>query len=175
MFIDPDKAQERLDSEDNLANRFGKKEEVKILEIPLRQPGKDRPNLSIEERTEIATRAMLGENQTKLAQEFGTTQENVSQIKNRKGHSHSGIDEDQVEKSLGNVRDKALDRLMSSLGLLTDDKLSGCSAKDLSVIAANMGRVVDKTLPKSESSDRVNFIVFAPELKQEKSFNVIEI
>lgn len=175
MFLDPEKARARLESEDNLANRFKKKEEKppEIQEVTLHRPGKDRPNLTREERTEIATRAKLGENQQRLADEFGTTQENVSQIKNRKNQKN--IDEDKVESTITQVRDKALDRLMSSLGLLTDDKLSGCSAKDLSVIAANMGRVVDKTLPKSDSPDKINLIIFSPELRQEKSFKVVEV
>jgi hypothetical protein len=64
---------------------------------------------------------------------------------------------------------------MASLGLLTDDKLTGCSAKDLSTIASNMGRVVEKIQDKVETPDNINFIIYSPELKQERAFKTIEV
>jgi len=80
-----------------------------------------------------------------------------------------------IEQTIVEVKDRALDRLMHTLGLLTDDKLSGCSAKDLSVIASNMGRVVERTSPKEERPDGLTFIIYAPELKQERAYDVVEI
>lgn len=173
MYISEDSARARLESENNLANRFGNRNAPpQVQEEALKQPGKDRSNLTVEERTEIATRARLGENQEELGKEFGVTQENVSQIKNGKV---KGVDEDKVNAEIAKVRDKALDRLMTSLGLITDDKLSGCNARDLSTIAANMGRVVEKTMPKVESNDRVNIIIYSPEIKDERTFKTLEI
>lgn len=171
MFLTDEQAKERLNSEKNLANRFSSNRQVTIEEREILRPGKNRENLKEEVRDEIATRARLGEKGTSLAKEFGVTQGEVSAIKTGK----VPIDEEKVGKTISEVRDRALDRLMSSLGLLTDDKLSGCSAKDLSVIASNMGRVVEKTFPRSEGSDKINLIIYAPELRQEKSYNVIEV
>lgn len=175
MLLTEEQAEERLNSENNLANRFGNSSRApQVLEKVIKIPGKDKgsSNLSIEERTEIATRARLGESQGKLAKEFNVTQPNISSIERGKT---KGIDEEQVEGTINKVRDKALDRLMTSLGFLTDDKLSGCSAKDLATIASNMGRVVEKTMPRAEAPDKINLIIYTPELKSEKSFNVIEI
>jgi hypothetical protein len=64
---------------------------------------------------------------------------------------------------------------MTTLGLITDDKLSGCSAKDLSVIASNMGRVVEKTLPKAEAPDRLTLIVYSPQVRSENSYASVDV
>lgn len=194
MFLTVKQAEERLNSEKNLASRFNKNNDnnndnfgraikqpietyensqvVSISEKTIHLPGKIGINLSEEIRTQIAIRARAGESQPSLAREFGVTQANISSIE--RGNT-KGINEDQVKKTIDSARDLALERLMQSLGLLTEDKLSGCSAKDLSVIASNMGRVVEKINPKTEQPDNINFIIYAPELKQEKSYKTIEI
>ena len=171
MFLTDEQARARLDSEKNLANKF-KSSIVTVDERTIKLPGKNKINLTSNVRTEIAIRSRLGESREELAEEKSISPITVTNIK--KGHT-KGIDEKKVESAIAEVRDKALDRLMASLGLLSDDKLTGCSAKDLSVIASNMGRVVEKTHPKSEAPDNINFIIYAPELKQEKSYEVIEI
>lgn len=186
MFLTNEQAEVRLNSEKNLANRFARgndkkvpekvteitQAEVIITEKVIHLPGKNGINLSEEVRTEIATRARLGESQTNLASEFNITQANVSSIE--RGRT-KGIDEVKVEETTNRARDLALERLMQSLGLLTEDKLSGCSAKDLSVIASNMGRVVEKINPKTVQADNINFIIYAPELKQERAYETVEI
>lgn len=201
MLLTNKQANERLNSEKNLALRFKKdnnssfQNEVKpssiisevkplisevkpspiisIDERTILSPGKNRINLTESERTEIAIRARSGsESQTQIARAMDV---NVLTVGNIHHGKVKGIDEEKVEKVINQVKDRALDRLMQSLGLLTDDKLSGCSAKDLSVIASNMGRVVEKIQTKVETPDNINFIIYAPELKQEKSFDVVEI
>jgi hypothetical protein len=180
MFLNEKQAEERLGSEKNLARApFLKREQEvtpqvseRVIERVIPLPGKNRINLTKEERTEIATRARLGESQKALMREFEVNQQTVSNITNGKV---KGIDKDKIEQTIVEVKDRALDRLMHTLGLLTDDKLSGCSAKDLSVIASNMGRVVERTSPKEERPDGLTFIIYAPELKQERAYDVVEI
>ena len=182
MFLSEKQALARLDSEKNLANRFGKKE-VKILEeekpqviltekvIPL--PGKNRINLTKDERTEIAILSRAGtDTNRELARAFNIEEQTVSLIKNAKT---KGINEEKVEETINIAKDRALDRLMASLNLLTNDKLSGCNAKDLSVIASNMGRVVEKIQTRTEAPDNINFIIYSPELKQERAYETVEI
>jgi transcriptional regulator with XRE-family HTH domain len=187
MLLTEDQAQERLNSSNNLANRFSngkvveveesengtESEEIRIQEILLKRPKRTGvAGLSVEQRDEIALRARAGEHQSSLAEEFGISQPNVSYIESGKT---KGISEDKVNKQVAAVQDKALQRLMSALNLLDEDKLSGCSAKDLSTIASNMGRVVEKTLPKTPETDRINLVIYAPELKPEKSYKTVEI
>jgi hypothetical protein len=182
MFLNEQKARARLESEKNLANRFSasgfsvveKKLEPQIVEKEIKLPGniESRGNLTKEDRTVIAIRSRTGENQKSLAREFGVTQANVGVIERGKTQ---GIDEEKVNKVINEVKDRALNRLMASLGLLDDDKLSGCSAKDLSIIASNMGRVVEKVSPKTDAPDNINFIIYSPELKKEKAYEVVEV
>lgn len=189
MFISEEQATRRLNHESNLANLLRRAPQVpteeqtetqneafipEIVEETINAPGRTvgKKSLTPDTLTEIAIRARLGERQQTLANEYGITQEHVSQIKNGKAKS---VNEESVGVAIKEVRDIALERLMKSLNLLTDDKLSGCSAKDLSVIASNMGRVVEKTLPKSELADQINLVIYAPEMRQEKAYPVIEI
>lgn len=179
MFLNNTQVEERLKSEKNLANASwlpcnakSPETQVTITEKTIHSPGKNGVNLSKEERTEIAIQSRLGESQVAIARDHGITQANVSSIERGKT---KGIDEKKVEGVISSVKDRALDRLMTSLGLLSDDKLSGCSAKDLSVIASNMGRVVEKITPKETAPDNINFIIYSPELKQERAYDVIEI
>jgi hypothetical protein len=197
MFLSEEQVRARLSSEKNLANRFKQSQEIsrtperispaiaseepdrvteepdyQVTEKSILLSGKNRINLTKDERTEIAIRSRTGEDQINIARAHGITQAAVSYIERKKVQ---GIDEKRVEEITGVVRDRALERLMASLGLLTDDKLSGCSAKDLSLIASNMGRVVEKIAPPSVAENQINFIIYSPELKQERAFKTIEI
>jgi hypothetical protein len=179
MFLSEEQAEKRLNSERNLANKFSRSEdkvltpEVQVIEKVISLPGKNRINLTKEERTEIAIETRSGSlSQVESARAHGVEVLTVNNIHSGKT---KGINEEKVEEVINTVRDRALDRLMASLGLLTDDKLSGCSAKDLSVIASNMGRVVEKTTPKTEVPDNINFIIYTPELKQERAYETIEV
>ena len=149
------------------------KPEVIITEKVISLPGKNRINLTKEERTNIAIDARSGANsQTNIARANNLQLLTVNNIASGKT---KGIDEERVTRVIGEAKDLALSRLMSSLGLLTDDKLSGCSAKDLSTIASNMGRVVEKIQDKVQAPDNINFIIYAPELKQERAYDRVEV
>jgi|SRR5215831_350697 len=145
-------------------------EQVEHRSIP--RTGRRGPWLSVEERTEIAIDAKIsGRKQETIAQEHGISRQAVAQI-----HAGLGLrDESEVAHAIEIARNKALDRLMASLGLLTDDKLSGCKATDLANIAANMSRVVEKTMPDKDRQGNINLIVYTPEIRSEKSFEVVEI
>lgn len=173
MFLTEEQAAERLNSEKNLARRFSKAPEIieeRTIHLPGKKPGSS--NLSVETRTEIAIETRLGKNQAEVAAERGLAVPTVQKIESGKTQ---GIDEENVAEVITSVRDRALDRLMHSLGLLSDDKLSGCSAKDLSVIASNMGRVVEKITPKETAPDHISFIIYSPELKKESAFKTLEV
>jgi hypothetical protein len=201
MFITEERARERLRSPANLANRFNigndkaireesiyvQKEisqEKESSETPgclraesiqhkeIGRTGRRGPWLSVEERTEIAIEAKLGEkSQTEIAQEHGISRQGVAEI-------NAGVgarDKNAVDEALETARNKALDRLMTTLGLITNDKLSALNAKDLSNIASNMAKVVEKTIPDADRNAAINLVIYSPELRSEKAFNSIEI
>jgi hypothetical protein len=171
MILNDEQVKARLGHEKNLANRFAKRE-IQELIVPRSGPRANVPNLTEEESTEIAIRSRLGEGYKVLSEEFDISAQQVGKIKRAEsGRVNNAI----ADEALGKVKDMALDRLMSSLGLLSNDKLSGCSAKELSVIASNMGRVVEKTTPKQVEDERINLIIYAPQLKREDSYRTIEV
>jgi len=81
-----------------------------------------------------------------------------------------------LDESLSIVRDKAMDRLLSSLNLLDDDKIKKSSAKDIAGITANMAKTMAMTLPK-ESAVQVNaqLIVYAPTQVNESHFDIVDV
>ena len=184
MILADEKALERLNSENNLANRFArsvkaargadnvKYKHTHYLPTYRRGHAESKDNLPVETRNEIAIRARSGmETQEEIAADYGISQQNVSAIATGKTSSEPEV----VGKALDKIRDKALDRLLASLGFLTDDKLSGCDAKDLSQIAANVSRVVEKTTPKVDEGSKVQVVVYAPQVRQEEKYKIIEV
>jgi transcriptional regulator with XRE-family HTH domain len=168
MIISEEEARRRQESPDNLANRFNIHHER--IEHAGRKPGQK--NLPIETKDEIALRSRIGEKQAILANEFNVSQNEISEIE--RGNIKS-INEAKVERQLGEVRDLALEKVMLSLGLITADKLSGCSAPELAHISNNLGNVVSRTIPNANQQTSVNLIVYSPEPRKESSFKVIEI
>lgn len=173
MFKTEEQINERLKSERNLVNRFGKVEESKIEIIPLGQPGnKEKPKLDIETKTEIAFRARAGEKQKDLAEEFGVSQSAIGEIE----QGRTRVNEVEVEKRLNQVQDVAMNKLLESLGYISSEKLDKCKATDLSSIAANMSKVVSNVRTKNDQTGPiVNVNVYAPELRNERTFKTIEV
>ena len=117
-------------------------------------------------------RARLGERQTSLAKEFGVSQSAVGEIE----QGRTKVNEVAIEEKMNTIADKAMDKLLTSLGYMTDDKLDKCKATDLSSIAANMSKVVGNVRGKdSNNGIQVNVQVFAPELRHEGNFKTIEV
>jgi hypothetical protein len=170
MNITQEQAIKRLENPKNLANRFGNK----ITHVPIQRPGRAEGSfgLTTEQRSEIAIRSRLGETQTSLAEEFKTTQQNVSQIERGVGGQ---ISEARVQDALDAARDKALQKLMLSLGLITEDKLQDLNATALSTVARNMATVVERSMPKEDRNSRINLVLYAPELRKESGFKIVEI
>jgi predicted transcriptional regulator len=151
-----------------------------VIHRQLKSAGRCGPRLSTEERTGIAIEAAISEfgfdgrkkTQKEIAAEHGITQVAVAKIKNGTGGT---VDNSAIEDALEIARNKALDRLMTSLGLITDDKISALNAKDISLFAANMARVVEKTIPDRDRQQNINLVVYAPELRNEKAYETVEI
>lgn len=171
MLLSNNQAEQRLGSPRNLANRFGSSAPTFIT---VHRPGRkaDTPNMDKIKQNEIALRSRLGEKQGALAQEFNTTQARVSQLERGKSNS---LDEEKLHEQLSKARDVAVDKLLTSMGLITSEKLNKENAQGLSRIAANMARVVEKTLPKESSDNNVQVIVYCPEQRSESSFKIVEV
>lgn len=173
MFKTEEQINERLNSERNLVNRFGKTEPVVLDIIPLGQPGnKEKPKLDQETKNEIAFRARAGETQVSLAEEFNVSQSAIGEIE----QGRTKVNEAEVNRRLDAVQDVAMNKLLESLGYMTTDKLDKCKATDLSSIAANMSKVVSNVRNKTDQNGPIVQVqIFAPELRNEKTYKTIEV
>lgn len=178
MFKTEEQIKERLSSEKNLVNRFGRQEPTvpaleNIVITPLGNPGnKEKPKLDQDSKDEIAFRARAGEKQKDLAEEFGVSQSAIGEIE----QGRTKVNEAEVNRRLDAVQDVAMNKLLESLGYMTTDKLDKCKATDLSSIAANMSKVVSNVRTKNNDSGPVVQVqIFAPELRNEKTYKTIEV
>lgn len=177
MFKTEEQIEARLKSSRNLVNRFGRSSSVPEVEsvtvIPLGNPGNvQKPKLDQETKDEIAFRARAGERQTSLASEFGVSQSAIGEIE----QGRTKVNEVAVQSRLDQVQDVAMTKLLESLGYMTTDKLDKAKATDLSSIAANMSKVVSNVRVKNDQSGPVvNVNVYAPELRNERTFKTIEV
>lgn len=81
----------------------------------------------------------------------------------------------QIENIIGTAQEKAAEKLVQALGLITPEKMEGTKARDLSGIAADMSRILEKTSPKSNSFAGANIVIYAPNQRKEESYDVIEL
>lgn len=79
------------------------------------------------------------------------------------------------QKALDKIQELALDKMMYALGLMTPDKFQNASLKELSIVTANMARLVESTSPNGDSDTRVQLVIYAPEVKNEKSYKIMDV
>jgi hypothetical protein len=82
-----------------------------------------------------------------------------------------------VDKVKIAISNKARGRLIQAIDSLTNDKISGAKAKEIASIAKDMSAVV-KNLERETEADnlaKVQFVFFAPKVKSEAYFPIIEV
>jgi len=163
MILDQEEARRRLNSPRNLLNALPRSS---VNFEPLHKTngrGKAIPQslkviagvLSKTERTEEITDAL---------------EIPKSALKNKNPEVRSAI-----EQTTEKIRDLALNKLMASLGLINDDSLSVCGAKDASLVARNLASVAHQLAPRDTAAAGVTLVVYAPQQRQEKYYDVIDV
>jgi hypothetical protein len=205
MFIKPDVAKTRLDDDENLVSLVIKQSGLdKSSEFPItpevvdeddevseqareaivgtvkpHHPGRTNGSKGVPDEFKVAAGLMAHFDSVRnVASALGLDKMTVNAARN--GESSTGKRDEnlrsKIEEDLTTVRDKALDRLLSSLNLLDDRKIEKASARDISGISANMAKVMAMTLPKEqEVVSRAQLIVYAPTQINESKFEVVEI
>jgi hypothetical protein len=196
MLLDNDEADERLESPNNVVRSF---KGLKTFDPIRTQFGKDVSKESQESQTRIepfrngagprlgkerATSEVrdtavslhkLGYKHEEIADKLGINyQQSANYAHNQKvGKRKMKLD---PSEAMDEVRQAALDKLMCAMGLISEDKLSKLSAPNLAHIASSMSQIVERTMPKEEKRDSaVTLVVYAPQVKEENSFKVVEI
>lgn len=117
--------------------------------------------------------------QADVAEEFGVTRGDVNRYSQGKvGATTTRVDEElraKIDSNLGIVQEKASDKLLKALDLLTTEKLAGEKPRNIASIARDLSAVIDRARPKNETNVlNAQVIVYAPQQREEKSYEVIE-
>lgn len=150
-------------------------------------------NIAGNERVSLFAQELIGtaahfDKRKNVAREFNVSETSVSNYK------HGKISTEQVEdgkilekqstdlkkgirKRLDDITDLAAERLLTTLGLITDEKLETVQkVTDLTVIAKNLGSVIDKANPKeSGNGQQVQVNLFVPGQMKEADFESIPV
>lgn len=160
MIINEEKALERLYSPDNLIN------------IRKMTGGNKIGSRDIDPLTQtLAVETGLLTTQREAAEAFGMSQQNVSYLT----HHGKQVDRTSIKTNLETAHSVALDVMLESLDLLKPKLSSVKKATDLSKIAADMGRAIEKITPKNENVANVKVVVFRPNSKDESDYEEITV
>ena len=187
MELTKEQAESRLRSPNNLANKleaFRNQRKVKndlfdsgdeTFSVTHVSPGRQLPRLPLEAKKEIVTRANSGtERQSDIAKHFGVTQAAVSYLKREATDSQDAAKTNAELEREASVRSLAIDKMMLAMGLITEEKLERMNAEKLAY-TANQLATVHKCASDQQSKPLVNLVVYAPEVRSEESFKIIEI
>src|SRR6478735_8446317 len=187
MFIDEDELTARLVTDQNLVNQIQRRS-GKSVQTPISQdePIEPRPLYEIDrcgsgrtpgsfnrnplEREAIGTLGHM-HGITQAAKETGASPSQVHSYMggyNTTGRrAHDASLENAVKKNVGKIRDAAIERMLSSMNMITDEKLGQIKkAETLANIAATLGKVAQIGLPKDSgpghNTNQVQIVVYAP-------------
>ncbi len=117
---------------------------------------------------------------TKIADAFGVSQQAVSAYKHGKTSPSGPPNPELVEKvrdKTEEIHDRALDKLMDTLGLITTEKLTNCEVKDLVRVATGLSQVAANTSKRTESGSgsAVSVVFYAPVQRQEDRYKTLDV
>lgn len=158
MIVDDEIANARLESPDNLVNKLERRE----LHSNRNGAGHIPPMIQT-----LALETGILTTQKAAAETFGMKQQTVSYYENGGGKN---IDRDRVKSDVAKVHEGALEAMLESINLLKPKLVDVRKATDLSVIASNLGRVIEKTTPKEAAQTNIKVVVFAPTIKHEDDY-----
>lgn len=190
-FLTEDEAKSRLERDDNAVDLVKKLREERSTDLTQveekARPGRKQGDLEVPQQLrEIIAIEAQALPAAEVARAFNVSESTVNDYKKGYTRSVGGRSENEsirsaINQTLEPVREKALDRLMSAMNLISDEVLSDEPKKALQLAqtAANLSRVMDKAMPKEAPEDTakagVQLIVFAPTLRQEEHYEVIEV
>lgn len=181
MELTKEQAESRLRSPNNLANKLeqfrNQRKVVNDIFSPTINinPGRQLPRLPDEAKKEIVNLANSGtQKQSDIARHFGVTQAAVSYLKRAAEDCQDAAKTNAELEREASVRSLAIDKMMLAMGLITEEKLAKMNAEKLAY-TANQLATVHKCSTEQQSKPLVNLVVYAPEVRSEESFKVIEI
>ena len=171
-------------SDAEFEKEFGKLEShnAKVITVP--KVGRIGPEVPESLRKVIGETAITegrGE-AVKLAAEFGIKPSSVSAYANgaTSTSTYDTPDKDLAAHITGakaKIGLKARNKLMMALNSITKEKLESVSVKTASSVARDMAAIVKDMEPvqKSEAEQKPQFIIYAPQFKEERAFDTIVV
>lgn len=171
MLITKEQAEKRLKSEKNLANLLNNSN-GKIVPIVKAMGGLKQNTVPQEVKDTAGVLNRIGVSQRQTAALFDIDQSMVNYYK----HGKCGANLELIEEKSSQVKDKALNKLMGILGLLTEDKMQNTKPLEISQIAANVSKVHSNLSSNSKNgnSSQVNVTLYAPQVRTEDRYKVVE-
>jgi hypothetical protein len=181
MYKTVKESDERLQDEDNLCAKI----DVKPLHVGGRKNGDK--NLTPMMRTLIGAAAEIDGNNKETAKTFGVSDRQVANL--RLGRTSHATSIDPVAKSeiveavqtaqdaRAQVREKATSRLASLFDeAISEENLATLKPREAISAAKDLATVIDRVTPKEGGSDnRVQFVIFAPRVKEEKEYDTVDV
>lgn len=195
MILTKEEIQRRLNSKDNLSNQISVisetparpdqlKNEIQYKDGKSHQ-GNSGKRLTEEERITIGVLAQTAG--TEIAGELmgvsPVTAKNLesgwrSDTPNTKSKDMELMSKinDRLDETKLTIQERAADRLLNALGVITDDKLENAKLRDAADVAAKMSQVYKNMAPSQERGDsRVRVVIHQPKATQESSLDILEI
>jgi hypothetical protein len=174
MLIDAQEAERRLASGKNLLNVIGRVLPGLPTATSVEPPPKQEhtPPLKSEHLRIVAGTEAHFKTANKVADELGITEQQVRSAKNTQDSELA----ERIARSVEQVQELALLKTIEVLGLLDSDSIAGEKPRDRAAIAASLSRVYSNVAPRSGAgnANNVQFVVYAPTIRTEKSFEVVE-
>jgi predicted transcriptional regulator len=132
-------------------------------------------------RKVIGEEKVLGSDSKELAEIFKVSESSVSAYGNgARSTANYNEGNGELKTHVDSIRDKIANkarvRLINAIHHITPEKLAESKIKDLSQIAKDMSVVIKNIEPQTNTpSLGVQFVFFAPKLKQESDYDVIAI
>lgn len=198
MLLTKEQLEKRITSEDNISNKIAIREQEMQVEI-INKDGinnhKGNPgtrHLTEEERVAIGVVASVTGSST-AAELFGVSPSHAGDLKN--GNRNVGNGEhgssfrvrdtelqnkiaERLEDAKLTIQEKAAEKLLATLGLLTEDKMENSSAKEIATVASQVSQVfrnMNSTNNKDNNKTNVKITVHQPKTSKEDYFETLEI
>ena len=108
----------------------------------------------------------------KVASDFGVAPITAHLAKESRGNSES---REAIQERLGSVRDIALDKMLRSLGVITEEKIDKLSVRGALNVAKGMAEIVNKTVQPAQITNN-QVIIYSPAQRLETDYDqVIEV
>jgi hypothetical protein len=128
----------------------------------------------------IAHDSLNGVPAKELAEAYNVSESSVSAYKNGASstttyHEPAAGLKDYVDLTRDKIKNRAQNKLLLALKHMTEDKIKEVKPIELSTIAANMSRVVEKMSPKEQTTVNNNIVFYSPKQISKENYETIDV